>query len=44
MDGYKLFRRDRQGRRGGVVDLYVRESFSVITLGGLRLIRFSVYG
>ncbi|MCQ4078480.1 endonuclease/exonuclease/phosphatase family protein [Klebsiella pneumoniae] len=28
MDGYKLFRRDRQGRRGGGVALYVRESFS----------------
>ena len=23
MDGYKLFRRDRQGRRGGGVVLYV---------------------
>ncbi|GAB0206658.1 hypothetical protein GRJ2_003131400 [Grus japonensis] len=27
MDGYKLFRRDRQGRRGGGVALYVRECF-----------------
>ncbi|KAM9649084.1 uncharacterized protein ACIBXB_011576 [Morphnus guianensis] len=25
MDGYKVFRRDRQGRRGGGVALYVRE-------------------
>ena len=25
IDGYKLFRRDRQGRRGGGVALYVRE-------------------
>ena len=27
MDGYKLFRRDRQGRRGGGVALCVRECF-----------------
>ncbi|PKU43819.1 nipped-b-like protein [Limosa lapponica baueri] len=27
MDGYKLFRRDRQGRRGGGVALYIREAF-----------------
>ena len=27
MDGYKLFRRDRQGRRGGGVALYGRECF-----------------
>ncbi|PKU42645.1 mitochondrial fission process protein 1 [Limosa lapponica baueri] len=27
MDGYKLFRRDRQGRRGEGVALYVRESY-----------------
>ena len=27
MDGYKLFRKDRQGRRGGGVALYVRECF-----------------
>ena len=27
MDGYKLFRRDRRGRRRGGVALYVRESF-----------------
>ncbi|PKU29698.1 adaptin ear-binding coat-associated protein 1 [Limosa lapponica baueri] len=27
MDGYKLFRRDRQGRRGGGVALYVREGY-----------------
>ncbi|KAJ7414527.1 hypothetical protein BTVI_40948 [Pitangus sulphuratus] len=26
MDGYKLFRKDRQGRRGGGVALYVRDS------------------
>ena len=32
MDGYKLFRRDRQGRRGGRVALYVRECFSVVEL------------
>ena len=25
MDGYKLFRKDRQGRRGGGVALYVKE-------------------
>ncbi|PKU30779.1 adaptin ear-binding coat-associated protein 1 [Limosa lapponica baueri] len=27
MDGYKLFRRDKQGRRGGGVALYVREGY-----------------
>jgi len=27
MDGYTLFRRDRQGSRGSGVALYVRESF-----------------
>ncbi|GAB0184095.1 hypothetical protein GRJ2_000874800 [Grus japonensis] len=32
MDGYKLFRRDRQGRRGGVVALYVRECFECLEL------------
>ncbi|GAB0207545.1 hypothetical protein GRJ2_003220200 [Grus japonensis] len=30
MDGYKLFRRDRQGRRGSGVALYVRECFDCI--------------
>ncbi|GAB0178246.1 maestro heat-like repeat-containing protein family member 7 [Grus japonensis] len=32
VDGYKLFRRDRQGRRGGGVALYVRECFDCIEL------------
>ncbi|XP_051640625.1 uncharacterized protein LOC127469851 [Manacus candei] len=32
MDGYKLFRRDRQGRRGGGVALYVRESLDSLEL------------
>ncbi|GAB0209080.1 hypothetical protein GRJ2_003373700 [Grus japonensis] len=32
MDGYKLFRRDRHGRRGGGVALYVRECFDCIEL------------
>ena len=32
MDGYKLFRRDRQGRRGGGVGLYVRECFDCLEL------------
>ncbi|PKU34926.1 mitochondrial fission process protein 1 [Limosa lapponica baueri] len=27
MDGYKLFRRDRKGRRGGGVALYIREGY-----------------
>lgn len=33
MDGYKLFRRDRQGRRGGGVALYVRGRSDVVELG-----------
>ncbi|GAB0206513.1 hypothetical protein GRJ2_003116900 [Grus japonensis] len=32
MDGYKLFRRDRQGRRGSGVALYVRECFDCLEL------------
>ncbi|PKU37320.1 mitochondrial fission process protein 1 [Limosa lapponica baueri] len=32
MDGYKLFRRNRQGRRGGGVGLYNRERFDCIEL------------
>jgi len=32
MDSYKLFMRDRQGRRGGGVPLYVRECFDCLEL------------
>ncbi|KAK4818722.1 hypothetical protein QYF61_018701 [Mycteria americana] len=32
LDGYKLFRRDRQGGRGGRVALYVRECFERLEL------------
>ena len=32
MDGYKLFRRDRQGRRGGGVAFYVGECFDCLEL------------
>ena len=32
MDGYKLFRRDRQGRRGSGVVLYVGECFGCLEL------------
>ncbi|PKU34390.1 rna-directed dna polymerase from mobile element jockey-like [Limosa lapponica baueri] len=32
MDGYKLFRRNRQGRRGRGVALYIRECFDCIEL------------
>ncbi|PKU34213.1 hypothetical protein llap_15484 [Limosa lapponica baueri] len=32
MDGYKHFRRDRQGRRGGGVALYVREDYECVEL------------
>ncbi|KAK4829760.1 hypothetical protein QYF61_006484 [Mycteria americana] len=32
MDGYKLFRRDRRGRRGGGVALYVRDSLDSLEL------------
>ncbi|RMC06534.1 hypothetical protein DUI87_15971 [Hirundo rustica rustica] len=30
LDGYKLFRRDRKGRRGGGVALYIKKAFDVI--------------
>ena len=33
MNGYKLFRRDKQGRRGGSVAFYVRECFDDVELG-----------
>ena len=33
MDGYKLFRRDAQGRKGGDVALYVKDCFEVEELG-----------
>jgi len=32
IDGYKLFRRDRQGRRGGGVALFVRECFNTVEI------------
>ena len=32
MDGYKLFRRDRQGRRGSRVALYVGKCFDCLEL------------
>jgi len=32
MEGYKLFRRDRQGRRGGGVALFVRECFNTVEI------------
>ena len=32
MDDYKLFRRDRQGRRGSGAVLYVRECFDCLEL------------
>lgn len=34
MDGNKLFRRDRQGRMGGVVVLYLRECLDCLELNG----------
>ncbi|KAK4810724.1 hypothetical protein QYF61_007698 [Mycteria americana] len=36
MDGYKLFRRDRRGRRGGGVALYVRECLDSLE-GGVSM-------
>ena len=32
MYGYKFFRRDRQGRKGSGMPLYVRECFDVVEL------------
>jgi len=34
MNGYKLFRRNRQRRRGGGIALYVRECFDCLELAG----------
>lgn len=34
MNGYKLFRRDRQGRRSGGVALYARKCFDCLELDG----------
>ena len=33
MDAYKLFRRARQGRKGGGVTLFIKECFDVEVLG-----------
>jgi len=41
MDGYKLLRRDRQGRKGGSVALYIKECFDVEELG-IGMIKLSV--
>ena len=35
MDGYKTFRKDREGRRCGCVALYVRECFDVTQLAAV---------
>ncbi|TRZ08586.1 hypothetical protein HGM15179_018522 [Zosterops borbonicus] len=32
LDGYKLFRRDRKGRRGGPMALYIRKAFDAIDI------------
>ncbi|TRZ13155.1 hypothetical protein HGM15179_013958 [Zosterops borbonicus] len=32
LDGYKLFRRDRRGRRGGGVSLYIREALDAMEI------------
>ena len=34
MEGYKLFRRDRQGKQGSEVAMYVRDCFDCIELDG----------
>ncbi|PKU43871.1 nipped-b-like protein [Limosa lapponica baueri] len=36
IDGYQLFRRDRQGRRGGGVALYVRDRFEFLELNNVN--------
>lgn len=35
-DGYKLLRKDREGRRGGGVALHVRECFNAVDLGAVN--------
>ena len=44
MDGYKLFGRVRQGRRGGGVALYVRECFDCLELDDVDNKVKCVYG
>ena len=43
VDGYKLFRKDRQGRKGGGVALHVRECFDVTELVA-GMIELNLYG
>ncbi|RMC04511.1 hypothetical protein DUI87_18957 [Hirundo rustica rustica] len=48
LDGYKLFRRDRKGRRGGGVALYTREAFDTIGIetndDGIECLRVRIQG
>lgn len=37
MGGSKLFRRDRRGRRGGVMTLYLREGFGCLELSNEKI-------
>ncbi|RMC17993.1 hypothetical protein DUI87_04869 [Hirundo rustica rustica] len=43
LDGYKLFRRDRRGRRGGGVALYIKKAFDTISIetneGGVECVQ-----
>lgn len=43
VDGYKLFRKDRQGRKGGGVSLHVRECFDITELVA-GMIELNLYG
>ena len=43
MDGYKLYRSDRQGRRGGGMAFCVREYFDDVEFGAGN-VRLSLYG
>ncbi|RMC18016.1 hypothetical protein DUI87_04892 [Hirundo rustica rustica] len=48
LDGYKLFRRDRRGRRGGGVALYIKKAFDTISIetneGGVECVQVRIKG
>ncbi|XP_058679888.1 coiled-coil domain-containing protein 171-like [Ammospiza caudacuta] len=43
LDGYKFFRRDRKGRRGGGVALYIREAFDTMAIESYEVECLQIY-